>query len=60
MCLAIRWYLVHENKVRAGELASRESDGEEDAIETGDGLVRVDERDLDKTDRENLKFEYPL
>lgn len=60
MCLLIRWYLVHENKVRASKLALQEIEKEEDAIQTGDGLVKVDERDLDKTDRENLKFVYPL
>lgn len=60
MCLLIRWYLDHENKVRSQKLASLDGEGEEDAIETGDGLIRVDDRDLDKTDRENLKFEYPL
>lgn len=60
LCLVIRWYLVHENNVRAEKLALESDEGETNALDTGDGLMKVDDDDLDQTDRENLRFVYPL
>ncbi|KAI5360033.1 putative major facilitator superfamily, MFS transporter superfamily [Septoria linicola] len=60
LCLVIRWYLVHENKIRAGKLSLESGEGETNALDTGDGLMKVDDDDLDQTDRENLRFVYPL
>lgn len=60
MCIIIRFYLQHENKVRATKLEQQGSDSEEDALDTGDGILRLNDKDLDQTDRENLRFVYPL
>lgn len=61
MCIIIRFYLQRENRRRGRLLAEKETDSEGDeAIDTGSEIVKIGERDLDKTDRENLKFIYPL
>ena len=60
MCLAIRLYLSHENGARAARLERQGSDSEENALDTGDGILRLGDRDMDQTDRENLRFVYPL
>ena len=60
LCLVIRWYLVHENRLRAAKLAEDSDEGEANAIDTGDGLMKLLDADMDQTDRENLKFVYPL
>ena len=60
LCLIIRFYLNRENKIRAAELERRGTDSEEDALDLGDGVLRLDDKDMDLTDRENLKFVYPL
>ena len=61
--LIIRWYLQGENTRRAVLLAEkqREQGSEEELYaDTGSQKIRVDDSDLDLTDRENLKFVYPL
>lgn len=62
MCLIIRFYLQRENKRRERLLAQSgvESDEENEAIDTGNEIVKIGERDLDKTDREDMRFIYPL
>lgn len=60
LCLIIRFYLNRENNKRMAILQQKESDSEDEALDTGDGLLSIDEEDLDKSDRENLKFVYPL
>lgn len=61
MCIIIRFYLQRENRCRERLLVEKESDSEGDeAIHTGSEIVKIGVRDLDKTDRENLKFIYPL
>jgi hypothetical protein len=37
-----------------------DSENEGDAIDTGSEIVKIDRMDLDKTDRQNLRFIYPL
>ena len=44
----------------SAELAQQEKSEEHDALEVEDGIVRIEDEDLDHTDRENLKFVYPL
>ena len=60
MCLIIRFYLVRQNKHRATALADKSRGSAEQVLDIGDDLLRVDDDDLDQTDRENLKFLYPL
>ena len=60
LCLIIRFYLVRENSKRAAILQQKTGDSDDEALDTGDGLISIDEEDLDQTDRENLKFVYPL
>ncbi|KAJ6446971.1 allantoate permease [Purpureocillium lavendulum] len=60
MCIIIRFYLKHENRLRAARLEQQGSDNEEDVLDTGDGILRLNDKDLDQTDRENIRFVYPL
>ncbi|BCS23228.1 uncharacterized protein APUU_31453S [Aspergillus puulaauensis] len=62
MCLIIRFYLQRENKRREHLLtqSATESDEEGEAIDLGSEILKIGERDLDKTDREDLRFIYPL
>lgn len=61
MCLIIRFYLQRENKRREGILAGTDTESDKDeVIDAGGQFVHIGDRDLDKTDRENLKFMYPL
>ncbi|KAF9878348.1 hypothetical protein CkaCkLH20_04386 [Colletotrichum karsti] len=60
MCLIIRWYLVRENTRRQNLLDSDASSVENEILDTGDEVIRVHNEDLDLTDRQNLKFIYPL
>lgn len=61
MCLTIRFYLQRENRRREKILAERDTDSETDeVIDTGSQVVKIGDEDLDKTDRQNLKFIYPL
>lgn len=62
MCLIIRFYLQRENRRREQLLAEGaiDSEDESDAIDTGSEIVKIDRMDLDKTDRQNLRFIYPL
>jgi uncharacterized membrane protein len=60
LCLIIRFYLVRENKIRAAKLGASSDEGESKALDTDEGLLRVESEDLDQTDRENLRFVYPL
>lgn len=61
MCLIIRFYLKRENERREQILIGHEnaSDGDE-AIDVDNELVKIGDQDLDRTDREDLKFIYPL
>lgn len=66
MCLLIRIYLKRENDRRdkliaEQQLAEGEADKELLAI-FGEGheVLKIHETDLDLTDREKLKFRYPL
>ena len=61
MCVIIRFYLQRENRRRQQLLAERDSDSDQDeVVDTGSEIVKIGDRDLDCTDRENLKFVYPL
>jgi ACS family allantoate permease-like MFS transporter len=61
MCIIIRFYLQRENKRRERLLTETDTDSEKDeVIDAGGQIVHIGDRDLDKTDRENLKFMYPL
>ncbi|OAA70880.1 Major facilitator superfamily domain, general substrate transporter [Akanthomyces lecanii RCEF 1005] len=60
MCLIIRFYLVHENKKRAAILAERGIDSDNDVLEVGSEIMHLKDDDLDLTDRQNLRFVYPL
>lgn len=62
MCIIIRFYLKRENERRQRILAQQdgESDSDNGAIDTGSEIVKIGDEDLDKTDKENLKFIYPL
>ncbi|KAJ6785667.1 hypothetical protein PWT90_00960 [Aphanocladium album] len=60
MCLIIRFYLDSENKKRAAILAQRSGDSDSDVLEVGSELVHLNHDDLDLTDRQNLRFVYPL
>lgn len=61
MCIIIRFYLQRENKRRQQLLFGNDSESEKDeVIETGNEVVKISDRDLDRTDRQNLKFIYPL
>lgn len=61
MCLVIRFYLNRENRRRQQLLTEWDSDSDRhQLVDTGNGVVKISVQDLDKTDRENLKFKYPL
>ncbi|KAK2595480.1 hypothetical protein QQS21_006820 [Conoideocrella luteorostrata] len=63
LCLIIRWYLVSENKKRAGMLEEQQrlqSDSEHEGLDTGSEILQLNDKDLDLTDRQNLRFVYPL
>ena len=61
MCLIIRWYLVRENNRRQQILEADDTSFEEhEKLDTGDQVIDISNEDLDQTDRENLKFIYPL
>jgi hypothetical protein len=61
MCIIIRFYLQRENDRRETLLAENDTESEGDeVIDTGNEIVKIGARDFDKTDRENLKFIYPL
>lgn len=61
MCLVIRFYLHCENRRRQQLLTELDSDSDRHKfINTGNDVVKISVQDLDKTDRENLKFKYPL
>lgn len=61
MCLIIRFYLDRENRRRKQLLAEQGDESERDeVIDTGSEIVKVGGGDLDLTDRQNLKFIYPL
>lgn len=61
MFLIIRFYLNCENKRREQLLADQGSESErEEVIDTGSEIVKIGGGDLDQTDRQNLKFIYPL
>lgn len=59
MCLVIRFYLNRENSVRAKALEEI-NDQSDEALEMGEEILQVGKDDLDLTDRQNLKFVYPL
>ena len=61
MCLIIRYYLTRENRHRERLLAEQGSDSERDeVIDTGSEVVKIGGGDLDQTDRQNIRFIYPL
>lgn len=61
MCIIIRFYLQRENRRREQLLAENDSDSDKDeVIEAGGEVVKISDRDRDCTDRQNLKFIYPL
>lgn len=61
MCLVIRFYLDRENRRRKQLLAEQGDESERDeVIDTGTEIVKVKDSDLDRTDRQNLEFVYPL
>ncbi|KAF4964899.1 hypothetical protein FSARC_7244 [Fusarium sarcochroum] len=60
MCLIIRFYLIRENKKRAMLLDAEGSDSDNNALEMDGEVVKINDDDIDHTDRENLRFVYPL
>lgn len=61
MCIIIRFYLQRENKRREQLLLENDSESDkEEVIEAGQEVVKISDRDLDCTDRKNMKFIYPL
>lgn len=62
MCIIIRFYLQRENRCRARLLAEKGGSIDEvyGELDTGSQKIRVEDHDMDLTDRENLKFVYPL
>lgn len=60
MCLLIRWYLVRENTRRQELVAQMEVEGYEEVLDTGTQVLKIEDEDLDQTDRQDLKFVYPL
>ncbi|OTA54831.1 hypothetical protein K449DRAFT_389063 [Hypoxylon sp. EC38] len=60
MCLWIRYYLQNENNRRQILLEQNGSDEENEMLDTGDQTILINDEDLDQTDRQNLKFIYPL
>ncbi|KAI0376373.1 putative allantoate permease of the major facilitator superfamily [Hypomontagnella monticulosa] len=60
LCLIIRFYLVRQNKLRARIIESQGSEEEIDVLDNGSEILNLNEKDLDETDRQNLKFVYPL
>ncbi|WVO25119.1 uncharacterized protein IAS62_006505 [Cryptococcus decagattii] len=66
MCLLIRFYLKRENDRRdklMAEQQSAESEADKELLAIfGEDheVLKIHEADLDLTDRENLKFRYPL
>ncbi|KAI1140082.1 MFS general substrate transporter [Hypoxylon sp. FL0543] len=60
MCLWIRYYLQKENSRRQSLLEQNGSDEENEVLEAGSENILINDDDLDRTDRENLKFIYPL
>ncbi|CRG90605.1 putative transporter PB1C11,03 [Talaromyces islandicus] len=61
MCIIISLYLQHENKRRQALLAQQESESDhEDVLNMNGQIVKIEDEDLDVTDRQNLKFIYPL
>ncbi|OTB09730.1 hypothetical protein K445DRAFT_342905 [Daldinia sp. EC12] len=60
MCLWIRFYLQRENSRRLSLIEQNGSDSENEVLDTDGQTIKINDEDLDKTDRENLKFIYPL
>ncbi|WYZ39936.1 hypothetical protein EsH8_IV_000277 [Colletotrichum jinshuiense] len=60
MCLIIRFYLVRENNRRQVTMENNGSQEGHDMLDMGDEVIQVHNEDLDLTDRQNLKFIYPL
>lgn len=60
MCLFIRFYLVRLNEQRAEILAQSRATVVAEILDTGSEEIKIDEEDLDATDRQNLHFVYPL
>lgn len=60
MCLIIRFYLIRENKKRAETLDAQGSESDNNGIEMDGEVVKIHDDDIDHTDRENLRFVYPL
>lgn len=60
MCLIIRFYLNDQNKRRAQQIRQQDSDSDNDALDVGGEIIRLVDKDLDQTDRQNLRFVYPL
>lgn len=61
MCLIIRYYLNSENKKRALKLQEMAgNDSEVEGLDTGSEILNLNDQDLDLTDRQNLRFVYPL
>lgn len=60
ICLVIRFYLDRENKQRRRLLEQGYGEEENEVVDTGSQVIRIHDDDLDQTDRQNLKFIYPL
>lgn len=60
MCIIIRFYLVNENKKRERLLMEKGNDSEVEGLDTGSEIIHLNDKDLDLTDRQNLRFVYPL
>lgn len=60
MCLFIRFYLKHENKKRELFIQTNDSLDDNRVLDTGSQVIQVNYEDLDQTDRQDLRFIYPL
>lgn len=60
MCLIIRFYLVRENGRRRQVLEQIGNAEDNEVLDTGSQVIAIHDEDLDQTDRQNLRFVYPL
>ncbi len=60
LCLYIRYYLSRENKKRELFIQSNGSSTDTGILQTGSQYIPVKDEDLDLTDRQDLRFIYPL
>lgn len=60
ICLFIRFCLKRENKRRDKLFQENGRLDENGMLDTGSQVILVNDQDLDQTDRQDLRFRYPL